>query len=85
MKILNLSILTPDNNNVFSGEVTRVKVPGADGSFDILPGHAAIISSLQKGAIRYTIGKDDFFINVSDGIVEVANNKVIVLVESAKV
>lgn len=82
MKKLQLTILTPDRS-VFAGEVSRVKVPGSSGSFDILPGHAAIISSLSKGPIRYSADNKDFLLTVSGGVVEVLNNKVVVLVESA--
>ena len=60
-----------------------VKLPGAEGSFGILNNHAPIIASLKKGTIKVTDSKkqvENFEIN--GGVVEVQNNKVIVLAES---
>jgi F-type H+-transporting ATPase subunit epsilon len=77
-----LEIITPDKK-VYSGDVESVRLPGADGSFGILNNHAPIIASLKKGTIRVTDAKkavENFEIN--GGVVEVQNNKVIVLAEA---
>ena len=77
-----LEIVTPDKK-IYSGDVDAVKLPGADGSFGILNNHAPIIASLKKGTIRVTDTKkavENFEIN--GGVVEVQNNKVIVLAEA---
>ena len=77
-----LEIITPDKK-VYSGEVEAVKLPGADGSFGILNNHAPIIASLKKGTVKVTDSKknvENFEIN--GGVVEVQNNKVIVLAEA---
>ena len=79
---MHLEIITPDKK-VYSGEVETVKLPGADGSFGILNNHAPIIASLKKGTVRVTDSKknvENFEIN--GGVVEVQNNKVIVLAEA---
>ena len=79
---MHLEIITPDKK-VYSGEVDSVRLPGAEGSFGILNNHAPIIASLKKGTIRVTDSKkhvENFEIN--GGVVEVQNNKVIVLAES---
>ena len=79
---MHLEIITPDKK-VYSGEVDSVKLPGAEGSFVILNNHAPIIASLKKGTIKVTDSKkqvENFEIN--GGVVEVQNNKVIVLAES---
>ena len=80
---MHLEIITPDKK-VFEGEVNLVQVPGSKGSFTLLKNHAPIISTLDKGTIRVvdTLGKEYFF-NVSGGVIENLDNKVIVLVESA--
>ena len=77
---MNLEILTPDKK-VFEGEVTSVTVPGTMGSFEILNHHAPIISTLEDGklTVRGT-GKEEIFL-IQGGVVEVSNNKVIVLAE----
>jgi F-type H+-transporting ATPase subunit epsilon len=76
-----LDVLTPDKK-VFSGEVISVVVPGTDGSFEVLNKHAAIISTLGKGdvVIREASGTKSFLIE--GGVVEVIDNKVIVLAET---
>ena len=81
-KVFNLEIVTPESR-VFSGDVASVKVPGVEGSFQILFNHAPIISTLTEGKI--TVEKDggekmDF--HTKDGVIEVLKNKAIILVES---
>jgi len=77
---MNLEILTPDKK-VFEGEVTSVTVPGTMGSFEILNHHAPIISTLEDGKLTVRgSGKEDVFL-IHGGVVEVSNNKVIVLAE----
>jgi F-type H+-transporting ATPase subunit epsilon len=78
-----LELITPDKK-VFEGEVNLVQVPGSKGTFTLLKNHAPIISTLDKGTIRVvdTLGKEYFF-NVSGGVIENLDNKIIVLVESA--
>lgn len=48
---MQLEIITPEMK-VFSGEVVAVQLPGLDGSFQVLKGHAPIISALQKGTVK---------------------------------
>ncbi len=77
-----LEIVTPDKK-VYSGDVEAVKLPGAEGSFGILKNHAPIIATLKKGIVKITNAKksiENFEIN--GGVVEVLNNKIIVLAES---
>ena len=79
---MHLEIITPDKK-VFSGEVESIKLPGAEGSFGILNNHAPIIATLKKGTVKVTDSKkvvENFEIN--GGVVEVLNNKVIVLAEA---
>ncbi|SNS97791.1 ATP synthase F1 subcomplex epsilon subunit [Ekhidna lutea] len=76
-----LEIVTPDEK-VFEGEVVSASFPGSDGSFQILNNHAAMVSTLGKGDIRYTPEKKpEVHLLVEGGVVEVMNNKVNVLVE----
>lgn len=76
-----LEIVTPDEK-VFEGEVLSASFPGSDGSFQLLNGHAPLVSTLGKGDIKYNQEKkDEVSILVEGGVVEVINNKVNVLVE----
>ncbi|MFA9214646.1 MAG: F0F1 ATP synthase subunit epsilon, partial [Candidatus Methylacidiphilales bacterium] len=45
---MQLDIITADKT-LFSGEIEMVTLPGTDGTFQILKGHAALVSSLIKG------------------------------------
>lgn len=76
-----LEIVTPDEK-VFEGEVLHATFPGADGSFQILNNHAAMVSVLGKGDIKYQQEKQkEVTLLVEGGVVEVKNNAVNVLVE----
>ena len=78
---MNLIVLTPDKE-VFSGEIKSVKVPGVTGQFEILVGHAPIVSSLGEGNIRIIDkqGSNTSY-NITKGFVEVLNNEVSLLVQ----
>lgn len=78
---MHLEIITPDRK-VFAGEVTSVRFPGTDGSFEVLNNHAPLISALQAGDVVLNGGGAGTF-HVSGGIVEVLRNNVIVLAEAA--
>lgn len=78
---MNLEILTPDQK-VFEGEVTSVTVPGEQGSLEILNQHAALISTLSDGKVVVrSAGKEQKFYT-KGGVIEVVNNKVILLAEA---
>ncbi|MEM1136926.1 MAG: F0F1 ATP synthase subunit epsilon [Bacteroidota bacterium] len=76
-------LITPDKK-AFEGEVIGVKMPGVKGSFEVLNNHAPIISNLEKGELRVTDNGGEKFFEIENGIVEVLNNKVIVLTEAVR-
>jgi F-type H+-transporting ATPase subunit epsilon len=76
-----LEILTPDKK-VFEGEATSVNLPGSDGYFEVLPKHASIISTLDKGSIKINEQGKITELLVDGGVVEVHQDKVIVLAEA---
>ena len=79
-----LEIIAPDQN-LYSGEVDLVQVPGSKGSFEILRNHAPIISTLDQGRIKIVdIKGGTTFFEVDGGVIEAKNNKIIVLAETAK-
>lgn len=79
--IMYLEIVTPDKS-IFKGEVGSVTLPGSKGSFQILPGHAPIISSLDLGTLKYSNQEANHQIMISGGIVEVMDDQITVLAES---
>ncbi len=76
-----LEIITPDKK-VFEGEVESATFPGTDGEFQVLNDHAPIISSLAVGQLVYKDSQGNHSIEVDGGVVEVLNNKIIVLAQS---
>jgi len=78
-KTMHLTILTPDKK-VFEGSVQKVTFPGSAGSFQVLKDHAPLVSMLQKGAILYGDGRQEHVLAIEEGLVEVLNNSITVLV-----
>lgn len=76
-----LEIVTPDQK-VFEGEVNAVTFPGSDGEFQVLNSHAPVISSLGKGVVRIQATGKNEEITIDGGVVEVLENKIVVLAES---
>ena len=81
---LDAQILTPEGA-LFDGEVEGVRMPGAEGSFEVKPMHAPIISTLKPGLIivRKPDGQQLKFA-VSGGLVEVHDNMLNLLAEAAE-
>jgi F-type H+-transporting ATPase subunit epsilon len=50
MSTIKLSIVTP-TGEIFNGDVKTVTLPGKEGEFGVLPGHASLVSSLTVGVI----------------------------------
>jgi F-type H+-transporting ATPase subunit epsilon len=68
---------------VFSGEAEQVDVPGAEGDFGVLPGHAPFISALRPGVLTIRNGADVKRYFVRGGFAEVNPEGLTVLAETA--
>ena len=80
---LTLEIVTPDHA-VMSEQVDEVQVPGAEGSFGVLPGHTPLLATLQVGELWYRKGQDTSFVAVSFGFAEVLPDRVTILAHVAE-
>lgn len=78
-----LEILTPEKK-VFEGDVTIATFPGADGSFQIMDNHAPLISLLKEGTVEYKSKEASKNVAITGGVVEVLNNKIILLADGVK-
>jgi F-type H+-transporting ATPase subunit epsilon len=79
---MNVKVITPDKH-IYEGEITQAKFPGSLGGFEILRGHAPLISTLGKGVIFLNTtkdGKKEY--QVEGGVVEVLHDNITVLVET---
>ena len=81
---MELIVLTPERE-IYQGAINSVKVPGANGQFEVLNGHAPIVSSLVTGPVRIitTNGEKKIF-NIAKGFIEVLGNEVSLLVQGVE-
>jgi len=77
-----LEIVTPEKK-IFSGDIKLIQVPGSKGQFEVLNNHAALVSSLSSGKIKVVnLEGEKTFFDIQGGVIEVKNNKVVVLAEN---
>ena len=80
---IRLEIVTPERV-IYSDEVNAVVVPGIEGQLGILPHHAPLMTMLQPGELRVRKGKEETYIAVFGGFLEVRPDRVIVLADAAE-
>ena len=83
-KPFQLEIIAPDRVIYRDGAV-GVSAPGVEGGFQVLFNHAPLVSALEVGRItvKNSDGRDIFFAT-SGGFLEVRDNTVVALVDSAE-
>ena len=79
-KKMKLEITTPEKR-IFEGDVDLVQLPGLDGLFEVLNNHAPMIAALGKGKVKIGNNNEYKFIEINGGVVEVLNNRILVLAE----
>lgn len=82
-ELIHLEIVTP-MGMIYDGEVSAVVLPGSEGEFGVLKGHASLVSSLKAGVID--IEKQDSkheFVAIDSGYAEVNEFKITVLAKGA--
>ena len=79
---IHLDIVTPERK-VFSDTVDNVYVPGADGEMGILQMHAALVTVLQAGELRYLKDGKTEELAIGNGFAEVTQEKVTILTDVA--
>jgi len=82
-KVIALEVVTPERH-VVSTETESIIVPAAEGYLGVLPGHAPLITSLRVGVVRFKVGGQEKRMAISGGFMEVANNRVIILADTAE-
>jgi F-type H+-transporting ATPase subunit epsilon len=83
MAELTLEIATPERL-LLSDKVSEVEIPGKDGYLGVLPGHAPLISELASGGVlSYVLGGNTVHLSVLGGFVEILDDHVRVLADSA--
>ncbi|HPY81706.1 MAG TPA: ATP synthase F1 subunit epsilon [Bacteroidales bacterium] len=78
---MTIEIIAPDKE-IFKGDASQIQLPGVDGLFAILNLHAPLIALLKQGKIKITGENEQITqIDIMGGVVEVKNNKVLVLAD----
>lgn len=77
---LQFDLVSPEAR-VFSGEVDMVVVPGSEGDFGVLPGHAPFMATIRTGTIDVHAGNVVTRIFVHGGFAEVTPQGLIILAE----
>ena len=80
---LSLEVATP-SRLVIAETVDEVVIPGSQGYFGVLPGHAPLLATLGVGELTYRKGTSQRHLALTGGFAEVRNDKVIVLAENAE-
>ena len=80
---LSLEVATPTKQAV-AETVDEVVIPGSEGYFGVLPGHAPFLATLGIGELTYRQGREERHLAIAGGFAEVRNDKVIVLADVAE-
>jgi F-type H+-transporting ATPase subunit epsilon len=81
---LNIEIVTGERVVYKDEGVDMVVAPGGAGTLGILPEHAPLITTLAAGELRIKKGNEEQSILVFGGFMEVGNNRVLVLADTAE-
>jgi len=83
MELMKLEIITPDGL-IFNGDVTQVNLPGSEGEFGVLAGHATLVSLLETGVIVYDRADGtEVAVAINSGYVKVDEEKTTCIVDGA--
>ena len=83
MAMLKLEIVTAESS-VFSDEVDAIIAPGIVGQLTVLPLHAPLMTMLDQGELCLRKGGEEIFLATSGGFLEVLDNKVVILADTAE-
>ena len=82
MATFHFDLVSPEKL-VFSGEVDQVDVPGFEGDFGVLAGHAPVVAAIRPGILTVTSGGTHQKIIVLGGLAEMSDNGLTVLADVA--
>src|SRR3954470_19360220 len=82
MATFHFDLVSPEKL-AFSGEVDQVDVPGVEGDFGVLAGHAPVVATIRPGILTVTTGGTHQKIIVLGGLAEVSEKGLTVLADVA--
>ncbi len=77
-------VLVTHDRKLLDTECDEVQVPGSEGALGFLPGHTPLIATLKVGEVIYRQGRIEHYVALAEGFVEIADDLVTVLTESAE-
>jgi F-type H+-transporting ATPase subunit epsilon len=78
----NFELVTPERL-FLSGEAEQVVVPGAEGDFAVLAGHAPVVSTLRPGILEITLTDGKRRVFVKKGVAEADPHRLTILAQTA--
>ncbi|ABE61418.1 ATP synthase F1 subcomplex epsilon subunit [Nitrobacter hamburgensis X14] len=82
MATFHFDLVSPEKLT-FSGDVDQVDVPGVEGDFGVLAGHAPVVAAIRPGILTITTGGTPQKIIVLGGLAEVSEKGLTVLADVA--
>jgi len=82
MATFHFDLVSPEKL-AFSGEVDQVDIPGLEGDFGVLAGHAPVVAAVRPGILTVTTGAEHQKIIVLGGLAEVSEKGLTVLADVA--
>ena len=82
MATFHFDLVSPEKL-AFSGEVDQVDVPGVEGDFGVLAGHAPVVAAIRPGILTVMSGGTQQKIIVLGGLAEVSDKGLTVLADVA--
>jgi F-type H+-transporting ATPase subunit epsilon len=82
-KLFLLEIVTPYGLAV-SSKVEEAYIPGSQGDFGVLPGHAPFLTSLRIGELHYRQQNEVHYVSINRGFTEVTPEKTTILTDTAE-
>jgi F-type H+-transporting ATPase subunit epsilon len=82
MATFHFDLVSPEKL-AFSGQVDQVDIPGAEGDFGVLAGHAPVVAAMRPGILTVTVGGKREKIIVTGGLAEVSEKGLTVLADVA--
>jgi F-type H+-transporting ATPase subunit epsilon len=82
MATFHFDLVSPEKL-AFSGEVDQVDIPGAEGDFGVLAGHAPVVATIRPGILTVITGGTKQMIIVLGGLAEMSDKGLTVLADVA--
>jgi F-type H+-transporting ATPase subunit epsilon len=82
MATFHFDLVSPEKL-AYSGEVDQVDIPGTEGDFGVLAGHAPVVAGVRPGILTVIIGETREKLIVLGGLAEMSDNRLTVLAEVA--